>query len=97
MVLSLIGWTLSDVLECCQDAQHGEVGRYCPVLGWICRLDLLFDVREMSQFEAEPARLKPLLGRAFSSFTGRKSVQHGTVEHYCAMLEGEITCDAYAY
>ncbi len=63
-----------------QDAQHGEVGRYCTVLGWICRLNLLFAVREMSQFEAEPGKLKPLLGGAFRGFAGRKSVQHGAVE-----------------
>jgi hypothetical protein len=51
----------------------------------------------MSQFEAEPARLKPLLGRAFSSFTGRKSVQHGAVEHYLLILRGKIACNPDAY
>ena len=38
--------TLSDVLIDCQQPRNGEVGRYCIVLNWICRLDLLFGVRE---------------------------------------------------
>ena len=51
----------------------------------------------MSQFEAESARLKPLLGRAFIGFAGQKSVQHGAVEHLHPILEAKIACNAYAY
>ncbi len=32
ILILLIRQTLSDVLEGCQDAQHGEVGRYCIIL-----------------------------------------------------------------
>ncbi len=51
----------------------------------------------MSQLEEDPARLKPLLGRAFSSFAGRKCVQHGAVEHYCPILKGIIAYTVYAF
>ena len=70
---------------------------HIPKEGGFAGLDPIFNFRKIAAFEDRLGKPKPLLGGAFRSFAGRKSVQHGTVEHYCAILKGKIVCSACAY
>jgi len=61
-------------------------------------LDPIPNPREIVEFEERLGKPKPLLGGAFSSFAGRKYLQHGAVEmHYCSMLKRKIACSACVY
>ena len=70
---------------------------HSPKEGRFAGLDAIPDFRKIAAFEDRLEKPKPLLEGPFSSFAGPKCLQHGAVEHYCAMLERKIARNPYTY